>query len=156
MSTKKIQVIGSMVPQSDWAQTDESKVDYIKNKPELGNLAAKNTVEKSDLTTDVQTSLGKADTALQSYTETDPTVPSWAKQSTKPTYTKEEVGLGNVENKSSETIRSELTKDNVITALGYTPPTTEYIDTLELITIADIDAICGSGIQVATASEVTF
>lgn len=30
--------------------------------------------------------------------ETDPTVPAWAKAETKPTYTKEEVGLGNVDN----------------------------------------------------------
>lgn len=30
--------------------------------------------------------------------ETDPTVPAWAKASTKPSYTKSEVGLGNVEN----------------------------------------------------------
>lgn len=37
--------------------------------------------------------------------------------------TKSDVGLGNVENKSSATIRSELTKANVTTALGYTPPT---------------------------------
>lgn len=35
---------------------------------------------------------------LTSYTETDPTVPAWAKASTKPTYTKSEVGLGNVDN----------------------------------------------------------
>ena len=33
-----------------------------------------------------------------SVSETDPTVPSWAKQSTKPTYTKSEVGLGKVDN----------------------------------------------------------
>ena len=32
------------------------------------------------------------------------------------------VGLDDVENKSSETIRSEITKSNVTTALGYTPP----------------------------------
>ena len=38
--------------------------------------------------------------------------------------TKTTVGLANVENKSSATIRGELTKDNVTTALGYTPPTT--------------------------------
>ena len=38
--------------------------------------------------------------------------------------TKSQVGLGNVENKSSETIRGEITKANVTTALGYTPPTT--------------------------------
>lgn len=35
---------------------------------------------------------------LTSYTETDPTVPAWAKASTKPTYSKSEVGLGNVDN----------------------------------------------------------
>lgn len=35
--------------------------------------------------------------------------------------TKAGVGLGNVENKSSATIRSELTSSNVTTALGYTP-----------------------------------
>ena len=34
--------------------------------------------------------------------------------------TKTNVGLGNVENKSSSTIRGELTKDNVNKALGYT------------------------------------
>ena len=34
----------------------------------------------------------RVDSALQSYTETDPTVPAWAKAATKPTYTAEEVG----------------------------------------------------------------
>lgn len=38
--------------------------------------------------------------------------------------TKADIGLGNVENKSSATIRGELTKANVTKALGYTPPTT--------------------------------
>lgn len=45
-------------------------------------------------------------------------VPSWAKQSTKPSYSKSEVGLGNVENKSSSQIRSEITKSNVENALN--------------------------------------
>ena len=35
--------------------------------------------------------------------------------------TKSQIGLGNVENKSSATIRGELTKANVVSALGYTP-----------------------------------
>lgn len=65
---------------------------------DLGSLAFKSSVAKSDLASDVQTSLGKADSALQSYTESDPTVPAWAKAKTKPTYTKSEVGLGNVDN----------------------------------------------------------
>ena len=49
-------------------------------------------IPKTDLTSSVQTSLNKADTALQSYTETDPTVPSWAKASSKPSYTAQEIG----------------------------------------------------------------
>ena len=65
---------------------------------DLGSLAFKSTVAKSDLAKDVQTSLGKADSALQSYTESDPTVPAWAKAKTKPSYSKSEVGLGNVDN----------------------------------------------------------
>lgn len=41
--------------------------------------------------------------------------------------TKEDIGLGNVENKNSAAIRSELTKENVTNALGYTPPTTNTV-----------------------------
>ena len=37
------------------------------------------------------------------------------------TLTNTDVGLGNVENKSSATIRGEITSSNVTTALGYTP-----------------------------------
>ena len=47
-------------------------------------------IPSTDLSSAVQVSLRKADSALQ--TETDPTVPSWAKQSSKPTYTAQEVG----------------------------------------------------------------
>lgn len=65
---------------------------------DLGTLAFKSSVAKSDLASDVQASLGKADSALQSYTESDPTVPAWAKAKTKPSYSKSEVGLGNVDN----------------------------------------------------------
>jgi hypothetical protein len=51
-----------------------------------------NGIPETDLDSAVQTSLGLADTALQSFTETDPTVPAWAKASTKPSYTASEVG----------------------------------------------------------------
>jgi len=43
--------------------------------------------------------------------------------------TKANIGLGNVENKSSATIRGELTKANVTTALGYTPATQDAVTT---------------------------
>lgn len=42
--------------------------------------------------------------------------------------TKGEIGLDNVENKSSEAIRNELTKENVTNALGYTPYMPSEID----------------------------
>ena len=43
----------------------------------------------NDFTDEYRSKIGSA---LQSYTETDPTVPTWAKAATKPTYTAEEVG----------------------------------------------------------------
>lgn len=78
----------------------------------------------------VQPDWNVTDPANDAFVKNKPTsmpasdVPSWAKEDTKPAYNKNEIGLGNVENKSSATIRSELTKENVIDALGYTPPTT--------------------------------
>lgn len=49
-------------------------------------------IPKSDLDSGVQGSLSKADSALQSFTEADPTVPDWAKQPNKPSYIALEVG----------------------------------------------------------------
>lgn len=64
----------------------------LKYMNDFGSMAYVSTVAKSNLASDVQTSLGKADTALQSFTESDPTVPDWAKAASKPTYTASEVG----------------------------------------------------------------
>lgn len=49
--------------------------------------------------------------------------------------TKSQIGLGSVENKSSATIRGELTKSNVTTALGYTP-------------LEEVDIVGGSNVTV--------
>lgn len=68
-----------------------AKANSAYQKPSTG-------IPKADLEQSVQASLGKADTAIQE--EVDPTVPEWAKSPTKPTYTKSEVGLGNVDNTS--------------------------------------------------------
>lgn len=51
--------------QSDWAQTDSSQVDYIKNKPNVYEKP-NGGIPKTDLANDVQASLNKADTAIQS------------------------------------------------------------------------------------------
>ena len=74
--------------QSDWNETNTSSDAYIKNKPTIPTAVTETTVSnwgftkntgtyskpsdgipKSDLSSTVQTSLNKADTALQSYTE---------------------------------------------------------------------------------------
>lgn len=68
-------------------------------------------IPKGDLASAVQTSLGKADTALQSFTESDPTVPAWAKASSKPTYTAAEVGALPATT-SIPTKTSDLTNDS--------------------------------------------
>lgn len=76
----------------NFATTIATQIGNKADKTSLGTLATKSIVAKSDLVADIQTSLGKADTALQSYTETDPTVPAWAKEPNKPTYTASDVG----------------------------------------------------------------
>ena len=55
----------------------------------IGDVAINVPLKTSDLTNDSG--------FISNYTETDPTVPAWAKASSKPTYTKSEVGLGNVD-----------------------------------------------------------
>lgn len=64
----------------------------LKYMNDFGSCAFKSIILKEDLAPSVKASLEKADTALQSYTETDPTVPAWAKTPSKPTYTAAEVG----------------------------------------------------------------
>lgn len=70
-----------------------AKADTAYQKPSTG-------IPQTDLASSVQQALELARTALQSFTEQDPTVPAWAKAATKPAYTKGEVGLGNVDNTS--------------------------------------------------------
>lgn len=73
-----------------------AKEDHVHKMPTASDVGAyvkpSGGIPATDLASAVQTSLGKADTALQSYTETDPTVPSWAKAANKPSYTASEVG----------------------------------------------------------------
>lgn len=52
-------------PTPDWEQPDKTNASYIKNKPELGTLAAKSTVEYDDLDEGIKESLGKADNAIR-------------------------------------------------------------------------------------------
>ncbi len=71
-------------------------------------------IPKSDLSSIVQTSLDNADSALQS--ETDPTVPSWAKQPNKPSYTQDEVPDGSTYKRVTQTEKNAWSeKQNALT-----------------------------------------
>lgn len=78
-----VEEVPQSVDESTVAGWGFTKTEGTYSKPEGG-------IPKADFTESVQTSLGKADTALQA--ETDPTVPAWAKEANKPSYTPSEVG----------------------------------------------------------------
>lgn len=85
LTTRFNQHIGNHAPadaeknvQSDWSVTDTSSDAFIKNKPTIPTVPTK----VSELTND----------SKYLTSETDPTVPSWAKQPSKPTYNASEVG----------------------------------------------------------------
>ena len=70
--------------------------------------------------------------------------------------TASDVGLGNVENKSSATIRGELTSSNVTTALGYTPynSTNPSGYTANTGTVTKVTA--GTGLSIGTTAGGNF
>ena len=76
--------------------------------------------------------------------------------------TKSSIGLGNVENKSSATIRGELTSSNVTTALGFTPYNatnpngyTANTGTVTSVKVQGSNGLTGSG-TVTTSGTITL
>lgn len=130
LSTSQLNAVNSGITSGKVSTYDgyQAKIDAKYTKPTGG-------IPKTDLSSAVQTSLGKADSALQSHQQittgsangtisvggSDVAVKGLGSLAYKNSLTKSDVGLGNVENKSSTTIRSEITKSNVTSALGYTP-----------------------------------
>lgn len=97
------EVQGSLDKADSALQEHQSLSNYYTKAQVDSAVSAKYTkptsgIPKTDLADAVKTSLDLADSSIQS--ETDPTVPDWAKAESKPTYTKSEVGLGNVDNTS--------------------------------------------------------
>ena len=82
--------------QADWNEADTSSDAYIVNKPTIPSKTSDLTNDSGFLTSIPDEYVTETELTakgyLTSYTETDPTVPEWAKQPTKPTYTAAEVG----------------------------------------------------------------
>ena len=139
---------------ADWNATSGDA--QILNKPTLGSMAAKNSVAKSDLASDVQTSLGKADSALQPSDISD-----WAKAAAKPTYTASEVGalpdstkipskLGDLDNDKKYITAAEV-PDEIYVGDGTMPSTA----TIQLIMDAsDEEALLKDELQEYINTEI--
>lgn len=80
------------VPSEYVTETELNNKGYLTEHQSLVDYAKKSEVptKTSQLTNDSK--------FLTSYTESDPTVPAWAKAETKPSYSKSEIGLANVDN----------------------------------------------------------
>lgn len=91
---------------------------------------------------------------ISSYTETDPTVPSWAKAATKPTYSASEVGAV----PTARTVNGKaLSEDISLTASDVGLEATTAIDTLadgDKIILADVSAEAGSRTKHALWSAI--
>jgi len=81
--------IPNQIPQSDWNESDNTKKDFIKNKPTLGTAAAKDVPSTGDASS-TQVVLGNDSRLTDARQAND--VSAWAKASTKPSYTASEVG----------------------------------------------------------------
>ena len=80
--------------QVDWSQTNTTAKDFIKNKPDFATVATSGNYNDLTDTPTIPTKVSDLtnDTGfITSYTETDPTISSWAKATTKPTYTYSEI-----------------------------------------------------------------
>ena len=75
---------------------------------------------------------------ITGYTETDPTVPSWAKQSTKPTYTASEVGA------LPDTTSYVSSFNGSTGAITYTAPVTSVNGSTGAVTISDMTGATSS------------
>lgn len=107
---------------------------------------------KVELNSATKSALAKANSAVQ--TETDPTVPAWAKAQSKPSYTKAEVGLGNVDN-TADTNKPVSTPtqnalNNKVDKVAGKGLSTEDYTTTEKNKLAGIQA----GAQVNTVTSV--
>lgn len=116
--------------QADWNTTATTDASYIKNKPTIPTVPTSNTAFTNDAG------------YITGYTETDPTVSAWAKASSKPTYTADEVGalptgttLDNIADGTTRKLSNYATTDTVNTlnntVTAHTADTTIHVTNAE-------------------------
>ena len=104
-------------PPSDWKQTDVTKADFIKNKPNLGALAEKDIVEKNDLAADIKASLNKISDSLPA----DTTLADLPDDATHRTVTDEEkASWNNKLDKTGGSVNGDITVNGDLTVKGTT------------------------------------
>lgn len=97
-----------------------TKTDTDETIPSTADLTSGTLVvqkaKNADYATSATTDKNGKDITTYIAVETDPTVPGWAKNATKPTYTKAEVGLGNVDNTADEDKPVSTATQNALSA----------------------------------------
>lgn len=109
-------------------------------KAQVGLSEVDNTSDiNKPISTAVQEALDNLDTALRGYVNTvSDNLNNHILDTNNPhNVTAEQIGLGNVENKSAATIISEITANNITTALGFTPYTKEETDNAISVAISN-------------------
>lgn len=116
--------------QADWNETDTTSDAYIANKPTIPSKTSDLTNDSGFLTSVPDEYITETELAakgyLTSYTETDPTVPAWAKADTKPTYTADEVGALPADTiiPSIDGLATETYVDNAVAGVNAVPSAT--------------------------------
>lgn len=116
------------------------------------------------LSTNDYTTVEKNKVATAIQTEVDPTVPSWAKQPSKPSYNKTEIGLENVNNTSdvdkpiSIATQSALNAKADVSSLSTVATTGQYSDIIGKPTVpAQFNPIAGANVTLSgTYPDITF
>lgn len=109
-------------------------------KAQVGLSEVDNTSDiNKPISTAVQEALDNLDTALRGQVNTvSDNLNNHILDTNNPhNVTAEQIGLGNVENKSAATIISEITANNITTALGFTPYTKEETDNAISVAISN-------------------
>lgn len=115
--------------QSDWNEADNTKDDFIKNKPTIPTKVSELNNDSGFITT-----------------ETDPTVPSWAKQASKPSYTFSEIGSKPSTISGYGITDAKISSGTITLGSDSITPLTSFTETDPVFTASDAYGITSSDI----------